>query len=334
MQKLTSEEIIRNITLLVIQVNRQCNFRCSFCCNNDGAKSASIPTEKIKELIKTFPNLNEIILTGGETLLFPEYVFEIIESIKEANQKINLQLNTTGIILNNEILERLKKSVDVIHISINTLNPLVFKKIKGVSPKFIEVLNKNIKRYVDAGFYVIIDNCVSKDNIKEVIEIYTKCEELGVKEYAVSQMILNGRASKDMLPDFQTFKKSITELIEHHKKRVKSGSNMMLQLWCLHSDKLKEHRDLLVNGKIPKATTSSCCCGSSMLYASAEGYIMPCSLGFDHNDFKDCSIHEKTIKQILDEKPIYKKINENIGLCRERGVCKLFNEKIKGTFYD
>ena len=90
----------------------------------------------------------------------------------------------------------------------------------------------------------------------------------------------------------------------------------------------------IINGKIPKATTTSCCCGSSMLYASAEGYIMPCSLGFDHNNFKDCSIHKKTIMQILDEKPIYRKINENIGLCRETGVCKLFNEKIKGTFYD
>ena len=334
MEKDVGKEIINKLKLLVIQVNRQCNLRCIFCCNKDGNKSISLRVDKVKKLIKTFPNLEELILTGGESLLFMEYVFEIIEFTKKLNKKIKIQVNTTGIIMTDKILERLKKSTDVIHTSVNTLKPEVFGQIKRGDPIFIDVINKNIRKYVEAGFYVIVDNAVAKYNVDEVLDIYKKCEEMGVQEYAVSQMIINGRATKEMLADYPTFEKMIIKLIKYHEKRVKAGSKMHLELWCFYSNKLKKYRDSAVRSEIPNTSSTSCCCGSSMLYVSAEGYIMPCSLAFDHNDFKDCDINKKNVKEILNKKPIFKLINKDVSKCLNNGVCKLFNPKIKGTFYD
>jgi len=334
MKNNVSAEVIKKLKILVIQVNRQCNLRCTFCCNRDGDRSTSIPLKKVKELIKTFPNLEELILTGGETFLFIDYVFKIVEFTKKFNKRIKVQVNTTGIILTDKILKRLRKSVDVIHTSINTLTPEVFWKVKGGNPISIEVINNNIKKYVEAGFYVIVDNAVAKYDIDEVLDIYKKCEELGVQEYAVSQMIINGRATKEMLPSYPAFRKMIVELIEYHKERVKAGSKMKLELWCLFSNKLKDYRDQIKNSKIPSTNTMDCCCGSSMLYFSAEGYIMPCSLAFDHNYFKDCDINKKSIKDILNQKRIFRLINKDVLKCLNNGVCKLFNPKIKGTFYD
>ncbi len=329
-----AQNIINNLKILVIQVNRQCNMRCIFCCNEDGNKSISIPIEKVKQLIKTFPNLEELILTGGESFIYIDYVFEIIEFTKKFNKKINIQVNTTGIILTDKILKRLKKSVNVVHISVNTLKPTIFRHLKGANPIYINVINKNIKKYVAAKFQVIIDNVVSKYNAGEVLDIYKKCEQWGVSEYAVSQLIVNGRATKDMMVQYPVFKKMITSLIAHHKKRVKAGSKMHLEVWCFYSEKLRYYRNLILNLKVPNTATTVCCCGSSMLYISAEGYVMPCSLGFDHNDFADCSILEKKLSEILNQKPIFRLINTNVPRCHDNGVCKLFNKKIKGTFYD
>lgn len=326
--------IIKNLKILVIQVNRQCNLRCIFCCNDDGDKSVSIPVEKVKELIRTFPNLETLILTGGESFIYIDYVFGITEFARKWNKKINIQVNTTGIILNDKILARLKKSVDVIHLSVNTLKPDIFKHIKGASPIFMNLINKNIRKYIKAGFDVIVDNVVGKYNVGEVLEIYRKCERWGVEDYAVSQMIINGRAKKEMLAEFPAFKKMIVDLLHYHKKRVKSGSTMHLELWCLYSEKLREYRDFILDSKIPKSDTTVCCCGSEMLYVSAEGYVMPCSLGFNHMDFKDCDINIKSLPEILNTKPIFRLINLKLQLCHDNGVCKVFNKDIRGTFYD
>lgn len=333
-QNNVAENIINNLKILVIQVNRQCNMRCIFCCNEDGDKSISIPIEKVKQLIKTFPHLEELILTGGESFIYIDYVFEIIEFTKKLNKKINIQVNTTGIILNDKILKRLKKSANVVHISVNTLKPNIFRHLKGANPIYIEVINKNIKRYVDAGFQVIIDNVVSKYNAEEVLDIYKKCEQWGVAEYAVSQLIVNGRATRDMKADYPVFKKMIASLIAHHQKRSIEGGKMHLEVWCFYSEKLRYYRNLIIDSKVPNTATTVCCCGSTMLYISAEGYVMPCSLGFDHNDFADCSILEKDLTEILNQKPIFRLINANVPKCQNKGVCKLFNKKIQGTFYD
>ncbi len=329
-----ADNIINNLKILVIQVNRQCNLRCIFCCNDDGEKSISIPIEKVKELIKTFPKLEVLILTGGESFIYIDYVFEITEFAKKLNKKINIQVNTTGIILTDKILERLKKSVDVIHLSVNTLKPDIFKLIKGGNPIFMNLINKNIRKYIKAKFDVIVDNVVGKYNVDEVLDIYKKCEEWGVEDYAVSQMIINGRAKKEMLAEFPAFKKMIVDLIEYHKKRVKAGSKMHLELWCLYSEKLKEYRDMILDSRVPKSDTTVCCCGSEMLYVSAEGYVMPCSLGFNHYDYKDCDINKKELTEILNQKPIFKLINRKLQLCHDNGVCKVFNKDIRGTFYD
>ena len=329
-----ADNIINSLKILVIQVNRQCNLRCIFCCNEDGNKSISLPIEKVKELIKTFPNLGVLILTGGESLIYVNYVFEITEFAKKLNKKINVQVNTTGIILTDKILKRLIKSVNVIHVSVNTLKPDVFKYIKGANPLFMNLINKNIRKYIKAGFEVIVDNVVGKYNVGEVLEIYKKCEEWGVEDYAVSQMIINGRAKKEMLAEFPAFKKMIIDLLEHHKKRVEAGSTMRMELWCLYSEKLREYRNQILDSKIPKSDTTVCCCGSSMLYISAEGYVMPCSLGFNHDDYKDCNINKKSLSEILNQKPIFKLINRKLQLCHDNGVCKVFNKDIRGTFYD
>lgn len=333
-EKTVAQNLIHNLKILVIQVNRQCNLRCIFCCNEDGNKSISIPSEKVKELIKMFPNLEVLILTGGESLIYVDYVFDITEFAKKLNKKINIQVNTTGIILTDTILKRLKKSVDVIHLSVNTLKPDIFKYIKGASPVFMNLINKNIRKYIKAGFDVIVDNVVGKYNVGEVLDIYKKCEKWGVEDYAVSQMIINGRAKKEMLAEFPDFKKMIVDLLEYHKERVEMGSKMHLEVWCLYSEKLREYRNQILDSKIPKSDTTVCCCGSSMLYISAEGYVMPCSLGFDHNDFKDCNINKKSLTDILNQKPIFKLINRKLQICQDNGVCKVFNKEIRGTFYD
>lgn len=91
--------------LMILSVNQKCNLKCSYCRGDMddwydklalNSKNADLPKESWDELIRICKqiNVNEILLTGGEPLLY-KYLHEFTLFLK--HNKIRFQIHTNGL---------------------------------------------------------------------------------------------------------------------------------------------------------------------------------------------------------------------------------------------
>jgi len=71
---------------LIIKPTELCNFKCSFCSSTNitDNKSDKLSFDHIRQFIDRYPDLNTIIINGGDPLMLkPSYYFEIIEYLEQ-----------------------------------------------------------------------------------------------------------------------------------------------------------------------------------------------------------------------------------------------------------
>lgn len=116
--------------LPIIHIIKNCNSRCTICdCWKDSSSNYH-PYEILKnifqELIKR--GMSTVMISGGEPLLHPQ-LEEIIDFLK--NKKIEIQLNTNGLLLN-KISWLSEKKIEHIVISIDGTDSESYKEIRGI----------------------------------------------------------------------------------------------------------------------------------------------------------------------------------------------------------
>ena len=70
---------------LRLLVTDECDRTCSGCCNKDW------DLEKLP-IVQSFNGYDEILLTGGEPMLYPDEIYEIIDGIKVENSTAKIYL--------------------------------------------------------------------------------------------------------------------------------------------------------------------------------------------------------------------------------------------------
>ena len=147
-------EMMERYRKLRLLVTTDCPNHCPMCCNNQ------FNFDKL-ERVKHF-DYDEVMITGGEPLLFPEKVAELAKAIKVTNEVLYPDENTPkvyiytsvasylplkhilpivdGIVLTPHSLEDVRK-----FLNLNRLLGLYFKVNKNVRPSLRLNLFKNIK---------------------------------------------------------------------------------------------------------------------------------------------------------------------------------------------
>jgi len=75
---------------LRLLITKKCNRHCEGCCNKDW------DLEKLP-ICKSFKGYDEIILTGGEPMLFPNLIIDMIEKIRIENSLAKIYMYTAFI---------------------------------------------------------------------------------------------------------------------------------------------------------------------------------------------------------------------------------------------
>lgn len=157
-----------------IEVSTRCNLRCVMCEHTYWQeKNQDMTFARLKSIVKQFPHLKWIGLTGiGESFLNPEFM-KMVEYVKGKN--LYLELYDNFFLLNERYAANLiRDGVDRMIVSLEAVNPETYQKIR-VGSDFNRVIEniKNLKKlkkrmhayYPEIVFHYII----SKVNIKEVI---------------------------------------------------------------------------------------------------------------------------------------------------------------------
>lgn len=175
-----------SIAILQFQYDYTCNFRCQHCCikHFQVKKNQRYFTPKdVKELARQADEMGlaQIVITGGEPLVFPDFD-KIVEAINP--EKFYIVSDTNGWFLDEERAKHLKKiGVDKIQLSLDNLIPEEHDKFRrriGSHQRAMRAITAAKK----AGLHIIIQTVVWKERVRsqELIDFlkFGKKNDVGI----------------------------------------------------------------------------------------------------------------------------------------------------------
>ena len=157
-----------SIAMIQFQYDYTCNMRCQHCDIRpfQGRKNKRAFTPKdVKELSRQADamGLAQIVITGGEPLVFPDFD-QIVEAIDP--EKFWIVSDTNGWLLDDKRARHLKKiGVDKIQLSLDNLNPKEhdnFRRTPGAHAHAMRAIDAAL----NAGLYLIIQTVVWKERVR------------------------------------------------------------------------------------------------------------------------------------------------------------------------
>ena len=158
-----------SIAIIQFQYDYRCNFRCQHCDitglrDNKKEKRFFTPSD-VKELSRQADEMGlaQIVITGGEPLIFPDFD-EIVKAIDP--QKFYIISDTNGWFLDAKRAKHLKSiGVDKIQLSLDSLNAKEHDEFRR-RPGSHERCLRAIDAALDAGLNIIIQTVVTKQRIR------------------------------------------------------------------------------------------------------------------------------------------------------------------------
>ena len=149
--------------------NNACNLRCKYCFTNspkgEGVKKF-LPLSKIQEIANEADELGYIEwdLQGGELLLWPDKLFDVLEAIKP--ERFYLYLTTNGWKMDKKMAQKLAKHhVGRISVSIDSMNPEVHDDLRGRKDSWRKAMEA-LKIVQEAGIDPYLNITVGHYNAK------------------------------------------------------------------------------------------------------------------------------------------------------------------------
>lgn len=265
--------------IIDLSYDNTCNFKCEHCFTKapEGINTIKhIPMELVKKLADEADELGfyEFDLQGGELLINPELLFELLEQI--GTERFYTYLTTNGYFLDKEMAQRLAKAgVDRVSVSIDSLDASEhdeFRGKKGAHKRAIEAL-----KYVrDEGIEAFMNITVGHYNAfsKELEEQLAYSYENGFKT------ILNAAVAAGCWKDNYDIMLDEKDTQYLESLRVKYP-NIVRDLWNPFD---REKKEILG------------CNAGNLLYITPWGDVLPCP--FLH--IKLGNIYEKSLKDIVE----------------------------------
>jgi len=161
---------------IYLHLTNKCNLECKYCYNKENRITfIDLEIKKWKEIILKIKNVSEIILTGGEPLLYRD-IATLAKYIKEVNNKIKITILSNGMVNYSDIkYNGLFEFIDKITISCDGLNDDFTERIGFNINQFyknIQFLQKNHKH-----IRIEIASVHSKGKLQEILEVQNYCNE-------------------------------------------------------------------------------------------------------------------------------------------------------------
>lgn len=197
---------------LSINVTDKCNFNCIYCPPNGENLTACNKKCSINNIIALIElankyNLPVVRLTGGEPLLNPQKVYDILKKCKQGRFK-KVILNTNGYYIreNIEWLKKFKENI-LLKISLDSLSEDMFNTITNTKDKFIKV-QEGLMLSKSIGMKIEINSVVTKINYGDILEIikFAKMQHMNVKLFGINDF--GGAVS------YNNLHQDLTELVD------------------------------------------------------------------------------------------------------------------------
>jgi len=307
-QKLIELNINMDPVRVEFELTEQCNLLCKFCYNSQ----RPITSDKVYEILEKISqeNVPEIVLTGGEPLLHPEFQNIFIHS-SALFQKIMVQTN--GTLISAEIAGLFKKyGIHSVNVSLHG-GKRIHEELTGVPGSYDSAVSV-IKRFLDLGVRTASNFVMTSQNISFLPEMIDMLYDMGLHEMTLTRFTPVGLGAKN-------------------KDLALSQEELISALYAANS-KMKEHPDfsVILANSVPYCVLphdlsgfcSYCHFGGSRFYIDINGNVLMCGM----SRINIGNILENSFKEIKARSDIYKShiagsdVPEACAKCGQFGVCR------------
>lgn len=284
-----------------IEVTTYCNLKCSTCrefedqFGEGGMISKHMTLEKFREILSKLPYLTNLRLNGiGEPLLNPQ-LFKMINYASSKGIRTNFVTNGT-MLKKDATAELINSGLNLLIFSIDGAGKETFERVRA-GAKFDEVC-QNIRNIVGIKKerdcvkpHLAVMTTVSKENIRELPEIVSLVNSLGIKN-----IILKG-----MIPSVKELEAKIVsddEIYRFISRAQETANNLQMNL---HSSPFKR-----ISEKKTSPENPGCMWPWTSTYINVDGWVTPCCNLFDSSMINFGNIFEKDFKIIWNNKDIQK----------------------------
>lgn len=293
---------------LCIHLTRQCNQSCLHCYYNaDPKNNAYMPLNMAKEALiqASKSNVRRVTIQGGEPFLYKD-----LEELCALSKSLGLMvaIPTNGLLLDKSNIKWIKKYVDIIFVSIhgNEAYHDAFVRHKGA----YSTAMSNIKECCIEGIKLGVLSTVTNENKMYMPELSSTFDKMGVLFHGIIYHSEVGRGSNIKSMDFKSWDNFKLEM----KNVQKNLSSLKIRF---------ESQRKVFDG------ASKCSClgvEKYVCFLDTEGYIYPCSLGMNIDEFRYGHISENSIINYFKEiswdfayskSPLY----DECSKCQKLNVC-------------
>lgn len=322
-----------------LMVTGKCNLNCLHCFN--AKDNAPLNTElSYEQIIDILDQANSIgvhafTLTGGEPLVHHRFL-DIVRAIYERDMFI-FELNTNGLLLNQEMLDEFKRlhCDPLIKISFDGIG---YHNIIRQHPKAEELTIKAIKLCIENGFRVKAQVQVNRKNVDVMMDTAKLLNDLGVEEMRIIRTTEAPRWEKNSPQSSLAIEEYYQRMLEFAEAYIHSDMKMTVDIWQFLVLYPWSRRYTLVpiacdkdefNIRIPM-----CKGNRGMIAVSSAGEVVPClqmSGYFLEKGISLGNLFKTPLKELVRESdylnlamaPLFKQIVENdkCGNCKYYKAC-------------
>lgn len=234
------------INKIYIKCGDNCNMQCKYCMQGNSAQRIDLPTTVNPSLIKLIKNLSStnkeltIIFSGGESLLYINKIKNIVKAVKSRNIKFNLETN--GLLLNDEIVSFLNKNNINVFIGWDGRNS---KYIRGANifndinlkQTIFKIKKLNIEGLITSSSYPL-ELCEDLQEIVDEYKLNNPDKEMSVNISVVFDTLIINREIINF--DYNKIKNDVTNIINNIDKDNKNSVKSIF---------IKNYIDMIINNK-------------------------------------------------------------------------------------
>ncbi len=199
-----------------IYITEKCNLNCDYCYFKD-KRGRTLDFSAIKRFID-FLKTNlatpcNFEISGGEPFLFFPLVKKTVNYIKKKFPKINIGIQTNGLLLNEEIISFLKDNKISLEIGIDGDFFTTSKHRRGIDRDSFEKLIKNIKKCKEKGIDISCTMTVHPQESCRLSENFSFLINLGLRNIDVTPSALIEWDVKSI----ECFKKEYIKIVKNKK---------------------------------------------------------------------------------------------------------------------
>ena len=264
-----------------LMITGKCNLNCLHCFNakDNAPLNTELSYEQIIDILDQARDIgvHAFTLTGGEPLVHHSFL-DIVRAIYERDMHI-FELNTNGLLLNQEIIDVFKElgCSPLIKISFDGVG---YHNIIRQHPKAEDLTIKAIKLCIENGFRVKAQVQVNRKNVDVMMATAHLLDELGVDEMRIIRTTEAPRWEKNSPNSSLTIEEYYERMLEFAKEFIHSNMKMVVDIWQFIVLHPYAHTYSLVpiacskkefNIRIPM-----CKGNRGMIAVSSGGEVVPC----------------------------------------------------------